>query len=132
MLKSKISQVLTRTLKINFNQSGNLINILLFQVSQVHKQKLALYNKSLSWKILRPSLSCRTEITILMGMVRKLRKILIDYKGFLSSDLLWRFEKYVFPLFPSSHFEHKEKEENTFNYLVRADSFSNRNLSGAN
>jgi len=63
MLKSKISQVLTRTLKINFNYSGNLINILLFQVTQVHKQKLP-YNKSVSWKILRPSLSCNTEITI--------------------------------------------------------------------
>ena len=49
-------------------------------------------------------------------MVRKLKKDLIDYTGFLSSDL-WRVEKYVFPLFPSSHLEHKEKEENTFNYL---------------
>ena len=48
-------------------------------------------------------------------MVRKLKKDLIDYTGFLSSDL-WHVEKYVFPLFPS-HLEHKEKEENTFNYL---------------
>ena len=50
-------------------------------------------------------------------MVRKFKKISIDYTGFLSSDLLWRVEKYVFPLFPSLHLEHKEKEENTFNYL---------------
>ena len=94
---------------------GQLINILLFQVTQVHKQKLA-YNKSLSWKILRPSLSCNTEINIVRHGP-KIKKILIDYTGFLSSDLLWRVEKYVFPLFPSSHLEHKEKEENTFNYL---------------
>ena len=67
-------------------------------------------------------------------MVRKLKKNLIDYTRFLSSDLLWRVEKYVFPLFPSSHLEHKEKEETPLTICdeVRADSFSNRNHSGAN
>ena len=66
-------------------------------------------------------------------MVRKLKKDLIDYTGFLSSDL-WRVEKYVFPLFPSSHLEHKEKEETPLTICdeVRADSFSNRNHSGTN
>ena len=68
-------------------------------------------------------------------MVRKLKKILIDYTGFLSSDLLWRVEKYVFP--PCFHhhtwsIKKKKKTPLTICDEVRADSFSNRNHSGAN